>query len=268
MKISNRLCSKFSFAIILALSFTSQGMASQPLSSTSGNGNSVEIFSPSWSSGIPASGQKGFWIKRKGDNIGFHYMTFEKVGDQVHVNIHIEIKISIGFIPVFGYVHQNKEIWENGQLVSMVSRTDNNGKPEYAKITRDENGFLKSESSRYSGIIDNAVMTTSYFNPDFVKQSHIISTQDGRELKVLVQNVGTHTVNASNRTVEAYRFRLSGDLPLDIWYTPSGDWVRSAFLPAGDDVNNVDPLSRGDVITYEEAIFSELPQPSTWRMIK
>ena len=220
-----------------------------------------------WSAGIPESGEKAFWITRKGKNIGFHYMTFKPRGNKLHVDIHIEIGVKIGFIPVFGYVHHNKEIWQDGQLISMESRTDNNGTIEFANITRNEQGQLISNSSKYSGKLEKAQLTTSYFNPNFIRQSHVISTQDGRELEIEAYEVGLSTLNAASRTVEARRFRLVGDLPLDIWYTPKGEWIRSAFLPAGDNVNNVDPLSRGDVLTYEDAMVKDLPARSAWRSL-
>lgn len=221
-----------------------------------------------WLNGVPASGEKAFLIYRKEKPVGFQHVRFDKNGEDLQVTIHAEITIKFGFITVFNYVHHNVENWRQGSLVSLSSHTDNNGKYEFASVSRNANGELVSNSSRNSGVIGTDLMTTSYFIPSFVKQTALINSQNGKVLNVSPNYIGKESIAKEDGVTDAYRYRLQGDLALDIWYDQQGQWQKSAFVPNGNKIQNLDPLSKADAITYQPVLPSVLPERELWQVVE
>lgn len=229
---------------------------------------SAEPFSPAdfhWQAGIPESGEKAFTIWRKGEQVGFQHLHFDRHGDRVEVKIHAEITIKLGFITLFNYVHQNTEIWESGQLVELNSRTDNDGRYEFNHVYRDEGGNLQIAGSHYEGSAPSTILTTSYFIPSFVLQPKLINSQNGQLLAVESKFIGEETIPGLSGDIIARRYRLEGDLALDIWYDLKGGWQKSAFVPKGNTYRDLDPLTRKDVITYVPVDPSLIPPERLWQ---
>ena len=193
-------------------------------------------------------------VFRNDKRIGFHHMQFTRNGGEVKVDIHIELDVRLGFIPLFSYTHQNTEVWRDGVLQSLISKTDNNGKRAFADLVLEEGSYL-GRGSRYKGNLVLPIMSTSYFDPNFVRQKSLISSQDGRLLEVEVKYLGQEQVPDIAGPVEAQRFRLTGDLKIDIWYTEDGRWVRTEF-------------SRGGLLSYRPVAPSKIPPKTAWRKVE
>ena len=216
--------------------------------------HSADPVTRDWQGGIPADNVLAYEVFRNDKRIGFHHMQFTRNGGEVKVDIHIELDVRLGFIPLFRYTHQNTEIWRDGVLRSLVSKTDNNGKPAFVDLALKEGSFL-GRGSRFESGLALPIMSTSYFDPNFVRQQNLISSQDGRLLKVEVAYLGAEQVPDISGLVEAHRFRLTGDLKIDIWYTEDGRWVRTEF-------------SRGGMLSYRPVSPSQIPPKTTWRKVE
>ena len=216
--------------------------------------NGADPVSRDWLSGIPADNVLAYKVFRNDKPIGFHHMQFTRSGDHLRVDIHIELDVRLGFIPLFSYTHENTEIWRDGVLQSLVSKTDNNGKYAFSDLALNENSYM-GRGSRFGGGLKLPIMSTSYFDPNFVRQERLISSQDGRLLEVKVAYVGPDQVPDITGSVEAHRFRLTGDLDIDIWYTHDGRWVKTEFI-------------RGGVLSYRPIAVLETPPKSTWRKVE
>ena len=214
--------------------------------------SSFDDVSGNWLGGIPQSNQLAYEVVRKGKRIGFQHLSFEmSENGELTTNVYIRLDLKFGFITLFRYIHANQEIWRDGEMISLQSKTYNNGKDEFASFQR-QDGKLVGEGYKYSGELANSIISTSYFNPNFIRQKQLVSTQDGRKLDIEVTDLGTQSVSTPEGLVDAFGYRLSGDLKLDIWYTPAGQWVRTEF-----DLG-------GDTITIRQVNMSDLPDPASW----
>ena len=198
-----------------------------------------------WLGGVPEDGgMYAYEISRKGKRLGFQTLEFAKLenGD-LQVDVHIEIDFKI-IIPLFTYTHDNREIWRDGKMLSLKSRTDNNGEDTFVDL-RAEGDRLVGAGTDYENNLSADFLSTSYFNPNFVRQSELVSSQDGRLLKIAIEEIGRETLNLEIGTVEATRFRLTGKLRIDIWYTDDGRWVKTEFTRGGNTlvINQVNPAS-------------------------
>ena len=206
-----------------------------------------------WLGGVPDSGQLAYEVTRKGKPLGFQNIDFSRAenGDLI-VDVHIEIDYKFGPIKLFTYTHKNREIWRDGTMLSLKSRTDNNGK-DVAVDLRFENGLYIGTGSRFENNLEGPLLSTSYFNPNFIRQTKLVSSQDGRLLPTKIDILGEETLKIDNKPVRATRFRLSGKLAIDIWYTQAGRWVKTQF-------------ERGrNKLVVKETNPSRLPPRKKWR---
>ena len=187
--------------------------------------------SDNWRGGLPPSGEMAFVLQRKGNNkpVGFQHFKFTDTDDgRLIVDIYSRIDIYLGPFRVFKYRHYNKEIWRDGRLLSLSSKTNNNGKNEFVALY-EQDGKMLVRGNRYVGEVSPDIIPTSYFNPNFLRQSQVLSTQDGRVFPIGFTHIGRESVATYQGAVAAERFRVDGKLKIDIWYTPQGRWVRTEF---------------------------------------
>ena len=205
----------------------------------------AENLSTDWRGGIPENNFLAYEITRKGKRLGFQSITFSEAenGDLI-ADIHVQIDFKLGPIPLFRYRHVNREVWRDGVLVELNSRTDNNGEDVTTRLTM-KDGVLTGSGARYEGNLDGITHSTSYFDPNFVRQAALVSSQDGRRLSTETIEVGRERLNLQIGPVEATRFRTTGKLKIDIWYTDEGRWVKTEFTRGGNTlvISAVNPAS-------------------------
>ena len=195
---------------------------------------SADTVSRDWLGGVPDDGFLAYEISRKGKPLGFQTLTFSRSqSGELIVDVHIEIDFKLGPIPLFRYLHDNREVWRDGVSLSMKSKTYNNGENVTADLKLEDGRYVGS-GSRFEDNLEAPLLSTSYFNPNFVRQSAFISSQDGRLLPTEIETVGVETLNINDAPVQATRFRLSGKLRIDIWYTDAGRWVKTEFSRGGN----------------------------------
>lgn len=215
--------------IFIALCFASPALA--------------DTVSRDWLGGVPESSRLAYEISRKGKPLGFQTIDFSRSeAGELIVDIHIEIDFKLGPIPLFRYLHDNREVWRDGTLLSLKSKTDNNGDDVKVDLTLNGNRYV-GNGAKFADNLEAPLMSTSYFNPNFIRQKAIISSQDGRLLETKIETLGPEMLTVRGQQIQATRFRLSGKLRIDIWYTDAGEWVQTTFERGGNKllIKQVDP---------------------------
>lgn len=203
----------------------------------------ADTVSRDWLGGVPETGVLSYEISRKGKPLGFQQINFSRseAGELV-VDVHIEIDFKLGPIPLFRYLHDNREIWRDGKLLSLKSKTFNNGE-DVAVDLKLEDGRYVGSGTDFADNLEAPLLSTSYFNPNFIRQNAFISSQDGRLLPSKIEALGQEVLAIRGAPVQATRFRISGKLRIDIWYTDAGQWVQTEFTRGGNTlvIKQVDP---------------------------
>lgn len=168
-------------------------------------------------SGIPASGTLSYDVIRKGDKIGTETIRFHPNGDALSVELSTDISVKLPVVHVEAYrFHQKStESWKGESLVSIASKTDDNGKPHDMSMA------------------GNGLLPASLWNPAIVRASSVMNTIDGHAMKLSVQKLGDDMVSVGGRPQHATHYRLEGELARDLWYGPDGELVR-VTLKGGD----------------------------------
>lgn len=188
---------------------------------------------------VPPGNRLAFRVLRNDSPIGTHVLDFTRDRNRIVVRIAIDLSVRfLGFV-AYRYRHRNLEVWGSDRLLSIDSETDRNGRPYWVRARAVTDGIEVdgSHSGAYLAPADTA--STSYWHARFLR-SQVIDTQGGRLLTTRIEPVAEEIVPAGAVMHPARRFRVTGDLALDIWYDSDGVW--SGLLFRGED---------GSTIRYE-----------------
>lgn len=162
-----------------------------------------------------------FRIRRDGRDIGRHRLTARTTDKGFEIAIDIDIAVKVLGITGYRYELENREVWSNRQLVSLSSRTNDDGTRERAKVVR-AGDMLEIDGSGYDGTVTADAVTTSYYVTQFMERRPWISTQDGAPLSIDVERAS------------ANRWSVTGELETLLIYDERGEWMGSEFDAGGE----------------------------------
>ena len=198
----------------------------------------VAMLAAPWVPGRPAhasSGQLVFSVERGGDIIGEHRLAFTAQGTELFVDIAVNLEVTFASIPVFRYEHVNREHWQNGRLIALDSRTNDDGTP-YMVTARAVAGGLAVEGSEGNLLVDAETLTTAYWHPRTVQVERLLDTQRGRLLTLENRYLGRDLLEFDGESLPAARYGVDGDLSMTLWYGPERQWCGLAFDARGEEV--------------------------------
>jgi hypothetical protein len=184
---------------------------------------------------IPSGKVLEFEAFRNGSSIGTHRLTFRPDGAAVQVAVSIRFKVDLAFITVYRYEHDSQENWQDDKLVGLSTRTNDDGKKTEVRA-RADGDELKVEGSGGSFSMTLGTFPTSYWKRDIALQTLVLDTQDGVVTKVQSAAPVRETHPVLGIATPADRFSLSGELPIDLWYTPRGEWIGLRFKSKGSEI--------------------------------
>lgn len=193
-----------------------------------------------------------FLVERGGSPMGTHTIRFTEEGDRLTVDIAIDLKVDFGPITVFRYSHRNREVWEGGRLISIETTTDDDGTPYEVRGEATENGFVVT-GAEGKLMLPAGIVPTSYWNPATLAQSELLDTQRGRIVKVETTETGTDSIAIDGAEVPSDRYRMTGDLKLELWYTAEDELAKIAFDARGQKVEY-------KVVTMDRPLMQEVAQ--------
>lgn len=175
-----------------------------------------------------------FSVLRKGDVIGSHSIDFTRRGEDLIVDIDIDLELKFAFITLFRYEHRNREIWRGERLISIDTRTDNNGTEHWLRGRAGDEGFEVTSDSG-DALLPTDVLPSSYWHPDTRKATTLLNTQTG----VLAEIEVTPESNESYVPMPwgpqtAQGFKVSGDIDLNLWYDSRGCLLKLNFAAPKD----------------------------------
>ncbi len=197
-------------------------------------GGAAALISPS--ALAATSARRSFRIMRDGDDVGFHNIALTRENGAVSVAIDIEIAIRVLGIVAYRYVMNNREVWRDGQLVSLDSNVNDDGRQKRV-IARAQDGAIMVDSRYYAGPAPASAATTTYFTPDFLRRDTWISTDSGELFAMSVARSGSAPVTlASGERIdcEVWRATNHADYDVDIFYDARGEWAGVAFDAGGE----------------------------------
>lgn len=191
----------------------------------------------SFVNGAPAMAQQArreFAIIRGESDIGRHSIGLSRQGNEVTVDVDVEIVVRVLGIAAYRYEMTNRERWRDGLLIEGDSQVNDDGTRKRV-ISRRENGTLVVESPDFKGQAPDRLATTTYFTTDFLDRAPWLSTDSGELFEVRASRVGPSEVDSPQGRIACTRWRVTngGEFHVNIDYDDRGEWLSVRFDARG-----------------------------------
>lgn len=161
------------------------------------------------------------------DSIGYHNFHLNPQDDGYRLRTEAEFEVDFLFFTAYRYQHENVEVWEDGCLQQIESRTNDNGDEFRVVGNRESNEFDLTATGDSESLDSDCVHTFAYWNLDKLKAGRLLNAQTGEYVPVSVERVGRENIRIKGQDIAADRYKVdAADMDLDVWYTPEGDWVK------------------------------------------
>jgi hypothetical protein len=203
---------------------------------------SLTVAAPAMATGAADDvAQWNFDVFLNDKKVGKHSFTVSQSGGEKQVESEASFKYTVLFIPAYRYQHTAAERWEDQCLVEIDAKTNANGERLEVRGQHTGSAFRLVNGDDTRAELPECVMTFAYWNPQFLEQSQLLNPQTGEFLEVLVEEVGTDTLEVRGEPVAATRYRLTAnEIDLTLWYSPNDEWLGLESVAKG-----------GHIIRYE-----------------
>ena len=212
------------------------GLFAGALLAPAGGGAAAASTAPVSAEQAERTGTLRFDVKRGGSKIGTHQVTFRRAGERLTVKVDIDLSVGIGPIKFFRYTHDNTTTWDNGRVVAMKTRTNDDGDAYRVDAKRLDDGRLQVRTKDGTKTVAGTILPSTYWIAATIEADKLLNTQKGTVEDITVEEDGLDTVETSEGPVQAQRYVIHGALDTHIWYRDMGRWVGLAFDARGERV--------------------------------
>ncbi len=179
---------------------------------------------------FPYGSSLSFTAVRNGQTIGHHSLTFQKNGAQLTVSTAIDLAVKFMGVTAYRYTHRAQEVWTGDTFQGLTAQTDDDGKKHAIQIRRDGAALIiERNAEAVRTTLPPQLLPSTHWNIRQVRQSALVNTQTGTEARVQVSVLGRETIRTASSSIDATRYRYTGDLVMDQWFDDAGRWVKTSF---------------------------------------
>lgn len=169
-----------------------------------------------------------FGIYRNGSPVGTHRVRFAEADDGLKVTTEFDLKVGALFVTLYRFDYESNAVWQDGKLVNLTARTDQNGTVANVVATA-EGDELKVTGPNGPYEAPVGVYPTNHWNAGVIGSTQVLNTITGRVTDVRLVPKGTEAVETAHGVVEATRYQYEGGLDNQVWYDARGRWVKMRF---------------------------------------
>lgn len=175
-----------------------------------------------------------FTITKGGKSIGTHVFKFSGNDARLRVDVETHTKVKVLFLN-FTYDHKRTEVWQGVKLVSLKSKTDDDGTPH--KLAIKANGLKivgKADGKPFSK--GDLALPVTFWNSSVLLKRDLFSSLDGLDYKLKWKKLADETIKVEGKMVKAKVYVMSGGLERKLWYSKDGEFLKTAFKKKGYDI--------------------------------
>jgi hypothetical protein len=196
---------------------------------------SAPLMAQEKTDGFPAPGRLEYSVIRDDECIGNQVVEFKTDQDKYTVKTTADISLKVVFelITAYRFKHRSEEVWSDGKLLSVTSRTDDNGKKKILDVKRDGD-LLKVDYNGKLRELPGESIPASFWHPNTPLQNLFLDPVSGKPRRVSIANVGDEPIKMGSKTITAHHYSIKGDIKRELWYGSDGRLLKYSF-PAKDD---------------------------------
>lgn len=167
--------------------------------------------------------------------VGTHTVDVRPSGNQMNVTIKIDLNVSMAFVTLFEFKHDCEEIWQSGRLVSLRSKTNDNGDKFQVTGKATPEGFRIEGPGGPAIAPADAYTSNSVWNAAVLDEKTVIDAQHGGIIGLSVRPQGEQQVAVAGQQVPAEKYQVVTPFVAgNVWYDEAGRWVKALFEKDGE----------------------------------
>lgn len=194
---------------------------------------------PALAAALPTSASPSdlrFTVMRGRSKIGTHVVEFRGGPEALSIRTTIDLAVKVLFITAYRFQHDCEERRAFGQLVSLRSRTNDNGKRYAVEAAAEADGCRGVGPGGPFLVPCDLRTSNSQWDSSLVDQTSLIDAQHGGEIGLVVHPQGPAPFALEDGTqVVAERFQVLTPLYGGVlWYDAAGRWVKGSLEIRGE----------------------------------
>jgi hypothetical protein len=169
--------------------------------------------------------------------VGVHRVIVDSSAGEKRVQVEAQFDIKFLAFTAYKYRHRADEVWRNGCIVELETRTNDNGKRLTVDAQPGPEGLVV-KTMEDSASLDGCVRTFAYWDPGLLRSQRLLNTQTGVYEPASLQKVDNEPLSFNGREYGTSRYRLSVNDKADIelWYAPDNSWQALQTTVSGGKV--------------------------------
>lgn len=158
-------------------------------------------------------------ILKEGEPIGKEVVVINDKPNGQNVDVFTQTNVKLLFLE-FNYEHERREVWEDGELVAMEAKTNDDGSHHEYRLSRDGEALVlhaKEKETRYDG----SALPLSLWSKAALNRPILLSVIDGEPFKTKTTELGEN------------HYRIDGDITRELWFADDGYLQKAAFKRKG-----------------------------------
>jgi len=181
------------------------------------------------------AGEYTFSVLKDGKPIGEHRFAFDRDGNRVRIEEETDIEVRLGFVPIFRFKHERRELWQDGRALRIDGETDDNGKKLSISVRPHGDGYIRKVNGR-ADRFDRSRTILAWWNKNFLRHHSFFSVIEDKILNVSFEHLGKEMMTLAGQKMEVDHYRMMGDENRDLWFDPSGAVAKVQFLRNGAEI--------------------------------
>jgi len=178
-------------------------------------------------SGQATSKELAFTVYLDDKTIGTHRVSISNSNGKSEVITEATFKYSILLVPLYSYHLMTTEMWRDGCLTRMTSRTDDNGDDYFVDARRsDDNARFFLNTQDGSAEISGCVYSFAYWDVELLKADRLLNGQTGQYETTSLTPLGKQPFTFGAISTLANKFILKTErFEIELWYSSEGEWL-------------------------------------------
>ncbi len=172
-------------------------------------------------------------------NIGTYTNTVTQIGNTTDVRTDLHIAVKVIGIRMFHQDATREERWNNHQLVSFKSTTDDNGTQIGVTGKADGNAFHINSTADGVLTAPPQVHPSNPWAPFVLQTDTMMSTKSGKVTNVVVRDTGVVTMNFDGKQERVHQWFVDDDKHQVVWIDDRGVVVAFQTEEQGSPINFV-----------------------------
>lgn len=200
--------------------------------------------------GVAANEALSFAVYLDNREIGTHRYQFAAVDNGYELISEASYDVKFLFINAYSYRHRSEELWQNGCLVAISSRTDANGEEFRVDSEQDEQTLVLSTAAGATSVTGSCPRTFAYWDRELLATTELINSQTGELAGVELVAQGSEAL-PWNGDAQARAFVLRNpEADIHLWYDDQDNWLGLRST-----------LDNGRILSYRRSDISAAAMP-------